>query len=204
MKGKTGNNLLSGLASAITFLVLFIVLNWGPIISLVLSIGVFFGIFFLTKPSLKLGEIEVEKLQDGRELLEIFNQSKAKIEEIGQRAGAINNVEISSQGKTLYKTGQDIIRHLEEKPEDISSSRHFLTYYLDTSLKILSNYQDLKRANVSEGKFIEITEKTDQSLDLLIEVFKEQRDGYQKEKFIELEIQSELLEKTIKLRGDDI
>ena len=66
----------------------------------------------------------------------------------------------------------------------------------------MDNYNDLDRANVSADKFNDIKEKTKESLDLLIKIFASQMDAYHKDKINKLEVETDLLEQTIKLGGD--
>lgn len=132
----------------------------------------------LTKPVLKIGDIELERLADG-----------------------IQNPLIAEKAQSLSGIAQNILDYLEDAPKEISSSRHFLNYYLPTANKIIGNYLHLKRANVSTDKFNLITERTVESLDLINQVFAQQRDNYYKDQMLALEVETELLEKTIRLGG---
>lgn len=60
--------LLSLCAAAGLFLALFLALQWNPFVSLAFSVGVYFGLFLLLKPSRKIGGISLEGLRDGEEL----------------------------------------------------------------------------------------------------------------------------------------
>lgn len=55
---------------------------------------------------------------------------------------------------------------------------------------------------MSSEKFLEIEAKTYESLALLNGVYAKQRDGYYEDQISDLEIETELLEKTLKLGGD--
>lgn len=178
MKGQGRQNFLAMISSIVTFLVMFFILDWPIILTVVLAIAIFFGVFMLTKPVLKIGDIELERLADG-----------------------IQNPLIAEKAQSLSGIAQNILDYLEDAPKEISSSRHFLNYYLPTANKIIGNYLHLKRANVSTDKFNLITERTVESLDLLNQVFAQQRDNYYKDQMLALEVETELLEKTIRLGG---
>ena len=64
MKG-TARMLLSLLAASGLFLMLFLVLHWNPIVSFLLSAGVYFGLFLLLKPSRKIAGLRLDGLTDG-------------------------------------------------------------------------------------------------------------------------------------------
>ena len=71
MKG-TARMLLSLLAASGLFLTLFLVLHWNPIVSFLLSAGVYFGLFFLLKPSRKIAGLRLDGLKDGEGLLTLL------------------------------------------------------------------------------------------------------------------------------------
>ena len=56
--------LLSLCAAAGLFLALFLALQWNPFVSLAFSVGVYFGLFLLLKPSRKIGGISLEGLRE--------------------------------------------------------------------------------------------------------------------------------------------
>lgn len=50
MKGKA-YVILAGLLAAALFLFLFFALGWNPVVCVLLSVGAYFGLFFLLKPA---------------------------------------------------------------------------------------------------------------------------------------------------------
>lgn len=202
MKKTTHQNLWAGVASSIVFILLFIILSWPLLVSLLLAIAIFVGVYLLNQPVVKIGDIELERLKNGAEIQEIFLKATQDMTQLETLANMIQHPELAKQAQELSHIGRDILNYLEAHPEAISSSRHFLDYYVGTALKILDNYILLKKSNVSEGKYQLITEKTEDSLNLLTTVFARQRDGYHQHRIVDLEVQAELLEKTIKLGGD--
>lgn len=203
LKKKRDPNIIAGLSAAGVFLILFILLDWSIIVSLLIAVGIFFGVYNLAKPVLKIGDIELSQLEDGIEIQNIYIQAIEDVASIRTSSDSIQNPVIKEKSKRLASIGQDILNYLENNPKEISRSRHFLTYYLPTGEKIVDNYLLLKKANVSEDKFVLITERTEESLDLLTKVYKNQRDGYHKNRVMDLEVQTELLERTIQLGGDE-
>lgn len=198
------SNLIAGILSSIVFLLLYMVLDWSLLVSLLIAMGVFIGIYFIIRPVAKIGDIELTQLANGVELNNIYLEASTHVFHIEEAGQQIKNPELKQKSLELASMGSDILAYLENHPKEISKSRHFLTYYLPTAHKIIENYMHLKKANVSAGKFDLITDRTGESLDLLQKVFANQRDGYHKDKLVELEVQTELLEKTITLGGDEI
>lgn len=199
----TKQNLLAGISSAISFLVFYNFLKWHLIVSLLLAIGIFVGIYLVAKPVHKIGDIEIENLKDGMALHRLYADALNDLIASEEAIKQFNNSALSNKAQQLISTGRDILNYLSENPRELSKSRHFLEYYFETSKKIIQNYSQLKKANISANKFIHIEKKTDESLDLLNQLFENQRDSYHEDKVMALEVETELLEKTIKLSGGD-
>lgn len=197
-------NIKAGIGSALSFLVLVFVLEWNFVVSLVLSIGIFFAIYFLTKPVVKLGDLYLDQIEQGEELFALLEESKNELNNMEVNALHIEDETVVDKVEVLIGVASDIIRYLETDPDAISKSRHFLDYYFTTADKLIDNYMRLKRANVSQPKFQLIRQRTVESLNLLIQLFSQQRDSYHKDTLLELEVESELLERTIKLSGGEL
>ena len=195
-------NLLAGLISSIVFLFLFLVLKWNVFVSLIFAVAIFSAVYLLTKPIRKIGNIELENLVNGLELHELFKEANFDLETMKDQVNHISDPSVKEKVTSLAGVGQDILNYLEENPKEISKSRHFLEYYFETAKRIVINYVKLAKANISESKFSHITEKTIESLQLLDKVFVNQRDGYHEDKLMALEVENDLLEKTIKLGGE--
>ena len=50
---ETSRMLVSSFAAAIVFLLLFLFFHWNLIVCILLCVGIYFGLFFLLKPSRK-------------------------------------------------------------------------------------------------------------------------------------------------------
>lgn len=202
MNDNTMRNLKGLLAALLTFFGLTLGLKWSFIVAAILSVGVYTGVYLISKPKLMIGNTEIEALENAEEINQIYLKLKDDKKKLIASANSIEDDGIRKKALELAKTTNDIEAYLEDNPREISKSRHFLDYYVGTAKTIVDNYQELKRANVSPDKFNEIKEKTNQSLDLLNQIFAKQRDSYHRDKINKLEVESDLLEQTIKLGGD--
>ncbi|MDO5037891.1 MAG: 5-bromo-4-chloroindolyl phosphate hydrolysis family protein [Tissierellia bacterium] len=201
MKGSFRQSLLGTLSSLVVFGLLFALLKWPIFVAGPLAVGSYFGVYGLAKPRLKIGDLDLESLAHGQELKALYDRSLAQVQALSASARAIEDPKISSQAQDLAQTARHIMDYLRDNPKDLSQSRHFLDYYLGAGNRIVGNYQALKEAQISKDKFDLISQKTEESLDLLNEVYRKQRDGYHQDKLMDLEVESELLEKTLKLGG---
>ena len=129
--------IVSVVAAAMTFLVLFLVLHWSLLVSALLCVGVYAGVLLLSKPVGKLtGKQETVFLeQDERE--ELLREARGDLAELNEAAGAITDDTVRSDAKALHKTGVRILDYLEENPDKIRQARRFFTYYLDTAAKLM-------------------------------------------------------------------
>lgn len=202
MNDNASRNLKGLIAALITFFGLMVGLKWHFLVAALLSVGVYTGVYLISKPKLMIGNTEIEALENAQEINDIYQKLLADQKVLAANARSIEDDTIKAKALKLVQTTNDIEAYLKDNPREISKSRHFLDYYMGTAKAIVANYNDLKRANVSSDKFDEIKEKTNQSLDLLNQIFAKQRDSYHKDKINQLEVESDLLEQTIKLGGD--
>lgn len=195
-------NLKSLIAGLITFFGLLLGLKWNFFVAALLALGVYTGVYLISKPRVMIGNTDMEAIENGKELAQIFNEYQVNTGFLKTLAESFKDTDIKEKSLSLARTATDIEKYLEGNPREISKSRHFMDYYMNTAIEILKNYSNLNQANVSQDKFLEIKEKTTRSLDLLNQIFARQRDSYHKDKITQLEVETDLLEQTIRLGGD--
>lgn len=93
------------------------------------------------------------------------------------------------------------MKYLSNNYKAILPSEHFLEYYLGTANRIIKNFVEMQNTSISDTKSELIRKETIESLDYLQDIFTKQLDSYYEDKIVSLEIESELLEKTVKLGG---
>lgn len=194
-------SVLVALVCAVFFLIMFLLMKWNFFVVAALSVLLYFALTLLTSPVRMLGGVAVEKIDQGQRLASIYDLAKKNIDDMGNYQRLIDNQELSEKAKNLTLKGNHILNYLSKNPKSISTSEHFLDYYLDTANKILSNYVEMQDSNVSLEKENLIKQETTQSIDYLEEIFSKQLDSYYEDKILSLEVESDLLEKTVKLGG---
>lgn len=200
-KKNTAVSVISGILASLVFLLLFIGLTWPLWICIPISVLLLFALTNLLQPTKKIGGTRVADLPQGERLSQIYDQAEQNLKELGTYPKRIDNQALASQVTALHATGQDILKVLSDQPQLLSRSEHFLSYYLGTADHILSNYVKLQDSHVSADKWAEVEEDTSESMTYLQEIFAQQRDSYHKNTMMDLEAESELLEKTVKLGG---
>ena len=119
---------------------LYFLLQFNPWISLGLAVAVYVGMFFLLKPIPKIGNVELESLQNGAELQRLLEDGQRHLAEIKRQIPQINDGPIRKEAEQMAETGAKLIRYLETNPDKIGKSRRFLGYHLETAKNTLDDY----------------------------------------------------------------
>lgn len=195
------NTLLSAAVSSVFFLIVFMIFKWNFFVSAGLSVLSYIGVSLASIPVKKIGGISVEKIDQGERISRIYDTAEKNLEQIKDFGRIIQDQEISKKVKMLIEKGDSILNYLTNNLKSISTSEHFLDYYLGTANRIVKNYSEMEGTSVSPQKAQLIKDETSQSLDYLQELFTKQMDSYYDDKILSLEVESDLLEKTVKLGG---
>lgn len=201
MSASTKQNLLAFIIATVAFLFCFFILKWPLWLAVLLVIGLFMAVYLLASPVFRIGNVELESLKNGQEIKAIFDHSQVVLQGMKSQAALIEDQTIKQQASQLSEATQSILNYLEENPKEISRSRHFLDYYLNTGHQIISNFREMEEAKLTPSRFEEIKNRTHESMELLNDIYANQRDGYHLDRIRSLEVETELLEKTLKLGG---
>lgn len=200
-KDQNDKSILIAILCALLFVVLLVLLRWHFVVSAVLAVLLYFGLSLYFSPVRTLGGVAVEKIDQGQRLASIYELAESNLQEMEGYTKRVRDLDMAQKAMALTSKGTNILEYLSKNPKSISTSEHFLSYYLSTANKILDNYVEMQDSKVSQEKAQLIQSETDQSLDYLQEIFTKQLDSYYDEKILSLEIESDLLEKTVKLGG---
>ena len=198
---ETSRMLVSSFAAAIVFLLLFLFFHWNLIVCILLCVGIYFGLFFLLKPSRRIAGIDVESLPGGEEIQKLLDDAQADLGDIDQAVKAIADPAVQQDAQALYATGTGILAYLNENPDKIKLARRFFTYYLDTAAKLLARYVDFQNTGLHSEEVTEILCKTAESLPVLNKAFEKQFTHLMQGELLDVEADIELLKSTLKMEG---
>lgn len=198
---ETSRMLVSSFAAAIVFLLLFLFFHWNLIVCILLCVGIYFGLFFLLKPSRKIAGIDVESMPGGEEIRQLLDDAQADLGDIDQAVKAIADPAVQQDAQALYATGTGILAYLNENPDKIKLARRFFTYYLDTAAKLLARYVDFQNTGLHSEEVTEILCKTAESLPVLNKAFEKQFTHLMQGELLDVEADIELLKSTLKMEG---
>ncbi|MDD6488206.1 MAG: 5-bromo-4-chloroindolyl phosphate hydrolysis family protein [Clostridia bacterium] len=113
-------NIIRMLLSAITasgiFLLLFLLLKWDVIVSALLSVGAYTGMYLVLKPQRKLGEIDVELLRGGEEMQRLLDDARNDLDKMQNSTSEIKDSSVQSDAYALCDTGERIYVYLNGHP----------------------------------------------------------------------------------------
>ena len=89
------------------------------------------GIYFLLKPSEKIGHVNIETIKNGEDSLRLIEEAEKTLRSLQASLPKIRQAEVAETVEGLTMTGQKIIDYLTEHPDKISAARRFADYYLN-------------------------------------------------------------------------
>ncbi len=193
--------LFAAAAASCLFLLLFLKLKWNLIFCIVLSVGIYFGLYFLLKPRRKMAGIDLETLPEGEEIEALMGEARADLEQIRKAAAAIENASCRSQAESLYGTGKSILAYLEENPKKIRQARRFFIYYLDTAASILSRYVEFQKTGLQSEEVSRILSKSEDALPVLNDAFETQFTRLMQGELMDAEVDIEMLNNALHMEG---
>lgn len=194
--------ILALLTSLALFFALFFGLKWNVFVVIILSLGTYLGVFMVTKPRLKIGNIRIDKLEDSDELKALLLDAKEDMDHIKKASAEITNLALKEESQRLYNTGVKILEYLEEHPERISTARRFFTYYLDTARDILEKYLPFQRSGLRTEDVENVFRSTQKALPILNEAFERQFNHLMQNDIIDIESDIKVLEMNLKMDGE--
>lgn len=194
------SGILSGILAAAALLVFLFVIKAGLLISLIAGVLVYIGgtlIFAVTEKKLQFVAEGVTK-EDAEQTI---RDGRAKVDSIKKTNDGIKDQKVNAQINELCELASKIFDDLERDPKGVKNARKFLTYYLDTTAYIVSRYAELSSGACYSDEVKTALAKVEDSLTLIQETFKQQIGRLMQADVSDLDIELELLKKTIKTEG---
>ena len=198
---ETLRMLVSAVAASSVFLLLFLCGPWNLDVCLRMCVVMYFGLFFLLKPSRKIAGIDVESMPGGEEIRQLLDDAQADLAGIDKAVKEIKPPSVRQDAQALCATGARILAYLEENPDKIKLARRFFTYYLDTAAKLLTRYVDFQETELHSGEVADILQKTAEALPVLNSAFEKQFAHLMQGELLDIEADIELLKSTLKMEG---
>ncbi|MDK2866230.1 MAG: hypothetical protein PWP51_3026 [Clostridiales bacterium] len=200
MKRNGMMDVLSGLVAGAVFLLFFFVIQS----SLLIALGVGILSFIAGQLLFKKKDTEIEFVAEGITKAQIegtVRQGQKKVRQIEQLNEKIRNPQLHDDIASICDTADAIFDNFNEDPKDVKAARKFLSYYLDTTIRILEQYVSISNKKVRGDDIDETLSKVEEMVTLIDETFKKQMKKLLEDDILDLDVELEILEKTIKSEG---
>ena len=94
-----------------------------------------------------------------------------------------------------------ILTEMERDPADVKTARFFLSYYFETTVKILSKYLELSEHKPASPEVRAALEKVEDSLSVIRGAFAKQHTMMLANDIMSLDAEIEVMKKSIKMEG---
>lgn len=191
--------LFSGAIGGGGFLILFFLVQFPLLPSLLLALAGFGGAYlfihaFRPKPHIPfdIGEGITPQLSETT-----MKEGGEKVKALVDCANDIKDAAVRARIARIIDVIKRIIANFEKDPKDIKQAKQFLSYYLDTSIKILRKYRDLSARNVRSPEIAATLSKAELMLDSIEKAFEKQHARLLRNDAMDLDSEIQTLEKTI-------
>ena len=196
MKEKTRTT-IAVIISLIAYYILSSVLKWNTLVAGLIAVVLYFAVFLLLKPVLRIGSTNVENIKGGETMHRMMSDAHEDMQSIYMTAQNIKDRDIKQKAEKLHELGSRILKYLNDNPSSIPEARRFFTYYLDTGQNILNKYMRLETSNPGSAEIKELSEKTSRGMDILYDAFTKQFSRLMRNELMDVEADIKMLEESL-------
>lgn len=194
--------IISAAAAGAVFIILLFLLEWSVFIDVPVAIGTYAGLYLVTKPKRRIGNMDIDFIENGAELEQKLLEAKEDYDSIKKSILKIGDMQVKDEAEKLAETSAAIIEYLEQNPLKIRQARQFIDYYQDSASKLLSKYIGLQDANIETAEIIQLKKDTRSALGTLNKAFSGQFEKLMRGELTDMQAEIELLEQTVKMEMD--
>ncbi len=198
-----GKTLLPPLIGGVAFVVFFNLLGIGILVSLAIAIaGYLAALLLLAKPSL-YGISLPDDVDPGTadRIKKTVDEGYSKLAAIRAMAKEIKMPGVKSKVDAINEVSEKIFAHLKKNPKSVKVARKFLTYYLDSTQKILDRYIELSSQGLDSPEISSALTRAEDMLELIRSAFAKQLVRLLENDILDLDTEMSVLETTIKSEG---
>jgi 5-bromo-4-chloroindolyl phosphate hydrolysis protein len=192
------SGVLSGLVGGSILLVFFFFLHNTIMISLLSGLAGFAGTYtllyaFKPKDELRFG---LGNPVTEEELNRTLKQGYDHIKQLQYYETQVRDPEVKEKLDKITRSVRDIFVIFKKDPKDIKYARQFLSYYLDTTIKIVQKYTALSAQHVNSQQIKSTLLKAENMLDSIAVAFEKQKEKLLSDDVMDLDVEIQTLEKT--------
>ncbi len=189
----------------------------GHLAALLLGGGIFAACFLLLKIGIvwcivlgvvgylitagQLFSRKIKRERGGKKLDDTLKEGQMKLREMRSYTSKIRDYRVRKKANGVYQAASDIFENFKDDPRDIKKARQFLNYYFDSAITILKKYIELKDKKIDSPELEETLSKVESTLDTVKAAFELQLAKLQENDVMDLDIEIEVLKKTLQAEG---
>src|SRR5664279_4853561 len=192
------SGILSGLVGGSILLLFFFFLHNTIMVSLLSGLAGFSGSYTLLyafRPKDEL-RIDLGNPVTEEELNRTLKQGDAQIKQLQYYETQVSDPDVKEKLDKITGSVRDIFVIFKKDPKDIKHARQFLSYYLDTTIKIVQKYTALSAQNVNSQQIKSTLLKAENMLDSIAVAFEKQKEKLLSDDVMDLDVEIQTLEKT--------
>ena len=194
------SHIISGAIAGLTFLIFLFAIKLSIILSLGIGIISYIASLFTfssygkIRDNMPVGvseELLIKTIQAVSDKLKILTSHMEKIEKPS----------VKSKVRDICVTVENIMVNFEKDPKDIKAAKNFLNYYLDATIGLVEKYKDLSSRNVKSDNIQATLAKAENLINIIRESFNKQYLKLLEDDVMNLDVEIQVLEKTLKSEG---
>lgn len=201
MTRTVAGHFVAFIVAAIVLLFFLLALGTGWVWAVAAGV-VGYGLSLLVVPGLparKKGMLPVGL--DADLVTEVVGEARTSLERLRRKSRLVGDPDVRRKALSACTTAAKIVVELERKPKGIQSARPFLTYYLDATDRIVTQYIEISARKV-EGESVQRTlARVEPTLDVIDDAFERQLESLLHDEVLDLDTEITLLQKTAKMDG---
>ncbi|HUX41457.1 MAG TPA: 5-bromo-4-chloroindolyl phosphate hydrolysis family protein [Rectinemataceae bacterium] len=191
--------ILPGVLGALLFLLFFVFIDAGLVVSLACALGGVVAGIFLGRQGrdLELG-LEGQAAEDFKASI---RQAESGLAELRSQARSIPDKIIAAKVEAIAGIVDRAIAQIKQDPKLLKNARQFLGYYLEATTKIVARYSELTAQGLRDAELQASLRRVEGMLDTIREAFEKQFAKLLSNDLLDLDTELSLLEQTIKMEG---
>ena len=188
-------------AAAAAFFVPAAALHWNLLVCMALGIGIYLAVWLLTSPAPGSREAYLDARGDAADLAAMLEEAAHDLHEVRLSAQRIRDRQMQQEALHLAATGEKILAYLREHPQKIMPARRFLTYFIDTTGKIVRQYVKFQQSGLETQQVLAFQEKARALLPKLDDAFDRQFAHLMEDERFDVEADMTVIENMLQSEG---
>ncbi len=201
-----GNSFLSGgIFGLLIFIgIIYLLIKTRILLYLVLGVVLIILIFIIVivVKNKKIQKQINDANMSNQDFKNIIRVNRNKIGNLRSFIFRIDDRAVKADVTEIADSSKWIIDNLEKNPSDLNGTKRFINYYLDATINIIKKYVEFQKGEGYTEEQMKSLEKSKETIKLINKSLKQQKMKLLDNDFLDLKVEMEVLEKTLKVEGE--